>query len=67
MVDIAWANTDHMRTMSGGPDSHIYMLSLWIDLEMRVRRGEELTEEDLEFKTDLENMSNGLDIYAKWG
>ena len=66
MVDIAWADTESMRTMAGGPDGPLFMLSLWIDLEMKVRRGEELSAEDLEFKTDLENMGDGLDVYAKW-
>ena len=46
MVDIAWADTAAMRAFPGG--GHTRDLADWIDLELKLRRGEELDDAELE-------------------
>ena len=52
MVDIAWANTDAMRAFPGG--GHTVDLANWIDLEMKLRKGEELDDAELELHMKLD-------------
>ena len=52
MVDIAWADTAAMRADDGA--GHGRDLADWIDLELKLRRGEELDDVELERHMELD-------------